>query len=512
MTTIYLEQGKAPTTLSLAKLRKALARARPLLLIIFFTLLYRAIRFGDPVIAPDEQLYLLVGDRMLQGQLPYVDLWDRKPIGLFLFYAAVRLLGGDGIVQYQIVAALCVAATASLIWIIARRSANQTAALILALCYVVTLPPLQGAGGQAPVIYNLLMIIGAWACLRAGDEQETRNILPFAMLAMVVSGIAIQFKYTPVVEGALFGCFILWHLHRCRTPPLRIVAIASAMIVVALIPTIAALGYYFGIGEFGTYVHANFTSIFERAPFPVEKQNDQRWIVLFVGGPLLVFGMLAAWALRPVRGNGEAGDYAFLLGWSLAAIAGFGLLGNFYDFYFITVLPPVLVLIAPLLRTRLLGIAITGLLLVRPMLIDPAPLDAAPRRRAQIDKLVTVLRPFVSKRCLYVFDGPATLYLLTNACAPTRYIYPDHLQNPVEAPALGVAPAAEVARILLSKPGAIVTADQPMIPRYNREVKQMLDEALARDYRVIARIKVDRVYDVHVPRSTYKDQASKNAP
>ena len=68
--------------------------------------LIRIWQFGNPVIHVDEQFYLLVGDRMLQGELPYVDIWDSKPVGLFLIYAAIRMLGGEGIYQYQIVATL----------------------------------------------------------------------------------------------------------------------------------------------------------------------------------------------------------------------------------------------------------------------------------------------------------------------------------------------------------------------------------------------------------------------
>lgn len=501
MATILRQESGATAASWTAPLREVLARARPLLLIIAFTLIYRGIRFGDPVIAPDEQLYLLVGDRMLQGQLPYVDLWDRKPIGLFLFYAGVRLLGGDGIIQYQIVAALCVAATAGLIWAAARRSAGPVAALIVALSYVVMLPPLQGGGGQAPVIYNALTMIGAWACFRARDRDDPQQIQRLAMLAMVTSGLAIQFKYTPAIEGALFGCYFLWRLHQCGTPLPRLAGTAGTMILVALIPTIVPAAYFWWIGEWNSYVQANFVSIFERNPFPVETRDQQRWIVAFVGGPLLLLGAFAAWCRWPNRGGSNERDYSFLLGWSLAAIAGFELLGDFYDFYFITVLPPLLVLVAPLLRARPLGIAIGAFLLVRPMLIAPVPLEAAARHRAKLDALVTAIQPFVSTRCLYVFDGPSTLYLLSNACAPSRYIYPDHLQNPTEAPALGVDPASEVARILASQPGAIVTAERPMIPRYNPQTKALLNNALTRDYVLVARVAVDRVYDVHALRT-----------
>src|SRR5271168_2846811 len=67
-------------------------------------LLVRAQTFNNPVLGFDEQFYLLVGDRMLDGAVPYVDIFDRKPIGLFLIYAAIRELGGDGFIQYKLVA------------------------------------------------------------------------------------------------------------------------------------------------------------------------------------------------------------------------------------------------------------------------------------------------------------------------------------------------------------------------------------------------------------------------
>ena len=62
--------------------------------ILLFATLVRCQTFGDPFIGFDEQFYLLVGDRMWHhGDLPFVDIFDRKPIGLFLIYAAIRALG-----------------------------------------------------------------------------------------------------------------------------------------------------------------------------------------------------------------------------------------------------------------------------------------------------------------------------------------------------------------------------------------------------------------------------------
>ena len=44
------------------------------IVLLVAALLLRGGRFGDPVIQIDEQFYLLVGDRMLHGTLPFVDV------------------------------------------------------------------------------------------------------------------------------------------------------------------------------------------------------------------------------------------------------------------------------------------------------------------------------------------------------------------------------------------------------------------------------------------------------
>src|ERR1700741_2926144 len=114
--------------------RSPAAVAAALLLV---ALALRAWDFGNPVIHVDEQYYLLVGDRMLHGALPYVDIWDRKPIGLFAIFAAIPLLPGDGILAYQIVATLFATAPAWLVRPAARRiGATPIAAIAAGAAYL----------------------------------------------------------------------------------------------------------------------------------------------------------------------------------------------------------------------------------------------------------------------------------------------------------------------------------------------------------------------------------------
>src|ERR1700712_1739553 len=124
---------------------------RLLALLTLIAIVVRWQTFGNPVGGFDEQFYLVVGDRMLQGAIPYVDIFDRKPIGLFLIFWFIRLLGGEGTIQTQIIACLFVVVTAMLIHRLARRIAPAGGALASSVAYILWLNFLEGEGSQAPV-------------------------------------------------------------------------------------------------------------------------------------------------------------------------------------------------------------------------------------------------------------------------------------------------------------------------------------------------------------------------
>ena len=97
--------------------------------------------------------------------------------------------------------------------------------------------------------------------------------------------------------------------------------------------------------------------------------------------------------------------------------------------------------------------------------------------------LAAAIAPHVGQDsdCLWLFDGPTALYRMTGSCVPTKFVYPDHLNNALEVNALGVSQVAEVARVLATRPGAIVTASSPMTIQ-NAEATALVEAALERDY------------------------------
>ena len=129
----------------------------PWAVLLLAAIAVRAVAFGNPVVHVDEEFYFLTAQRMLDGALPYVDIWDRKPIGLFLIYLPAAAFGPVlGLWIYQIMALASVVLTAMLILRLAAYAGWRKGGLVAALLYILMLGFGDGQSGQAPVFYNLI--------------------------------------------------------------------------------------------------------------------------------------------------------------------------------------------------------------------------------------------------------------------------------------------------------------------------------------------------------------------
>lgn len=455
------------------------------LLLLAAALLLRVKTFGNPAAGFDDQWYLLVGDRLLHGQLPYVDLFDRKPFGLFLLFAGVRLLGGDGILQMQLVATGFAAATAWVIFAIARRHAPPVPGLLAGVAYLAWLNIMEGDGGQSPVFYNLPIAVGGW--LTAMTLADRRDIGRRGVAVMLLAGLAMQIKYNALAEGVLFGCALLWAGWRRGLAPPLLAGWGFVWVMVALAPTILASFWFWWLGHWDVYVFANFVSIFGQA-------LDDRHTTL-VGAaaltaillPLLVASGLAArrWCRESV-----SDERRFLIAWAVVAVAWIYAFGRFGSpHYGLPALVPLAAVgAAGVAGRRPLRIAVIVVALFAAIgLYVIWSIDWRKGTRATVDAIVAASTP--RQGCIYVFDGLPILYHLAHSCLPTRYTFPSHLNWVKEARSrsLGVDPMTELARVLDSRPGIIID-DWPIWDQQNPAARTLLNRTLACHYRRVASI------------------------
>lgn len=440
--------------------------------------------FGKPAFQSDEQFYLLVGQRMVEGALPFVDIWDRKPFGLFLLYRGMAALPFDPVLTYQLVGLVFSILTALVIERMARTIAPPAAALASGLAYLLYQPVFNVALGQSPVFYNLPVALAALVVLGAFGRPNTLTLFPRGLLAMLLVGVALQIKYSVVFEGIGFGLLLLACGHRQGWPLPRLALASLAWAGTALAPTLAVWIGYILLGQGEAFVEANFLSILGRGVDQADAfaQLAKECLALI---PFALAILLAPRRLAP-RHPQDPVILTVVRIWTLVAVLGFLAFGTWYDHYLGPVLVPLSVLAAPALGRRdpgerwyarlLLGFGLLGAIVVPALQI---------RERGTAEDFETAsaaVKRELHGRCLYVYEGDSALYRTTGACIPTRFAYPSHLNAMNEAAALGVDPVAEVGRILASRPGVIVLSESSRPNRPNVATRDLIRSALARSY------------------------------
>jgi len=158
----------------------------------------------------DEGLYAYVGDRVLEGGLPYRDAWDQKPPAIHVTYAIMRaVLPRDAAVP---AADLLVAAlVAALLWRLGGMLAEPRVGAWSAMLFALLSNPAFARLGGVAVRAQCETFIGAAVTgafvflLRSRSDRPAASV--FAAGALL--GVAFTFKYNAAAY-ALAGVFAMW--------------------------------------------------------------------------------------------------------------------------------------------------------------------------------------------------------------------------------------------------------------------------------------------------------------
>jgi hypothetical protein len=246
------------------------------------------------------------------------------------------------------------------------------------------------------------------------------------------------------------------------------------------------------------FVFANFQSIGLRAAMPLSRIWQEQAVFAV---PLLALsggGILFALRMRP---GGASREWQLSLAWLLASAFGLFMASTIYFYAYGALVPGAILTALPMFdRRHSWGLVIWSVIILGMVAgYDlPGRISGAREERAALADMARVLAPQVAgqSHCLYVFDGPTALYRLTGSGLPTRLIYPDHLNNALEAKALPVDPAQELERIFAQRPGAVVTSPDPVTVQ-NPATNAIVSRELATHYRALGRWKFrDRRLDL----------------
>ncbi|MBV1689349.1 hypothetical protein KRR38_17140 [Novosphingobium sp. G106] len=396
-------------------------------LLLLTGLLLRAFTFGDPNLHVDEAFYFLVGQEMHHGSIPYVDIWDRKPLGLFLIYYFIAGIS-TSVLAYQIVAWLFASSTAMVINCIARRWAGIQGGLLAGACYLAMLGPLEGFGGQTPVFYNLFIASGALLLLNAWPELEKGQPTWRTFAAMALCGLAITVKQTALFEASFFGLFVIYCMARSGAPAVRTGATILACAGLGALPFLAIGTAYCWNRHWHAWWHAMVTSNVAKLGQPLATTAHNSLVMFARLYPVLALsfaGLLIA--------NGEALERKanwFIGLWIAAATMGVLSIPNFYTHYALPLLVPLTIASSPILGRRDVGVFLSTLLVAFSMvLFNPTARGEREQSIQSMKKLTTAIEQHDLGGGLLVYDGPPQLYALSGKRPLTPLSFPPPSQS-----------------------------------------------------------------------------------
>jgi hypothetical protein len=359
---------------------------------------------------------------------PYVDLWDRKPLGLFLIYGAASAFPGNAVIAYQLMAMAAAAATAVVIARCARLLSGPRGAMFAGLAYLIYLMAFNCGMGQAPVFYDLPMMLAGWLVIGALARTATvpprdTGLLRRGCLAMALVGMALQIKTSVVIEVRLW-------------PDAGVGGVARRLALAAPGRQCSAVDRPRPASDrdrLCRLCRAGAGANLPGGQCPVDRwpgagSGEATFRLAKVLVALIPFyvALWIGWRRAALCPQGMMARRGVLL-WLGMAVIGFLAPGTWYDHYVAPALMPLAILAAPALdgRCRVTGWLRRGLRGRPGRRPGRHHRAGAQVRHRSDDDAAAAIRPHIdANHCLYVYEGDSALYRATQSCLPTRFAFP----------------------------------------------------------------------------------------
>jgi 4-amino-4-deoxy-L-arabinose transferase-like glycosyltransferase len=151
----------------------AQASSAALLALVAIVFVLMRIPFVDLPLERDEGDYAYVAWRMLEGDVPYRDVFDQKPPGIYAVYAALFALGARSGVAIHLLLYVWTAACALALHRLLRDLAGGIAAAFAALCFaLLATDPRLTATAANTESFMVLPIVASWAALWRASRTD----------------------------------------------------------------------------------------------------------------------------------------------------------------------------------------------------------------------------------------------------------------------------------------------------------------------------------------------------
>lgn len=307
---------------------------------IFFACLLQFIVFS---FGRDQSIYAVLGDGILHGKLPYRDLWDFKPPGIFFVYAFAQALFGTSMLAPRIfeMLGLCLLG-ASFVFLAKRWFGSRLLGIWAAALAVFIHSQLDFWHTSQPETYGAILTALGLA-LAVHEENAKRPAVHWIAIGLVF-GLAGLMKPHLLAGGTVVAAYLATRQRQHIRASLRYLLPILTIGTAALVPILATCLWFWSKGAWA----ALKWTLFEFAPgYTALTYQSQSALRLFYAAveeasfrfsAIVAVGLVLAFALAPEHRREREGLFV-LLGVCMVHFAGIAMQSKFYQYHFSATLP-----------------------------------------------------------------------------------------------------------------------------------------------------------------------------
>lgn len=213
--------------------------------IFLFSLFLRLPFFFEDVISWDESTFILMGQTILNGHLPYTKLWDNKPPIAFASHAFWIMFFGKSIVGIRFAGTAHVTVTSFCSYLIGEKVWNRWTGVIAGVFSVILISILpDGQATMTEVIVSTPLMLAL--CILTSNQNITRS--HFFIVGSLLA-IAAMIRLNLAYVSLILGCFIFAFLLKEKTPLRDIIINIIAYTLGHILIILATIIPYFLRGE-----------------------------------------------------------------------------------------------------------------------------------------------------------------------------------------------------------------------------------------------------------------------
>ena len=290
----------------------------------------------------DQGIYAVVADKILDGGLPYRDVWDFKPPGIFLVYALAQALFGKSMLAPRLLEVVgMLGMVAGIVFLGKQLFGSRHAGLLGGALAALVHAELEfWHTGQPESFGGFLTVLGL--VLTIAEVPRSRRFLRWGALG-VVWGAAFLFK-PPLGGGLVVSAAYLARRHGARGGPRAVLEPALCLAMGAAVPVLACAAWFWLAGGWSelTWTLGEFVPGYTALSWQGRSAPTMFYYALeeafFRLSALLAFGFIAAIVIRPLFGREREGVF-LVLGFVSLHLAGIAMQGKFFAYHYGATIP-----------------------------------------------------------------------------------------------------------------------------------------------------------------------------